>query len=51
LQGTINLPDLMPLKAFLATSSAFIPADDPAMMLVTSGLLFCSANSKRTILK
>jgi hypothetical protein len=45
LQGTINFPDLMPSKAFLATSSAFMPPDDPAMILVNSGLLLFSATS------
>lgn len=48
LQGTINLEDLMPSKAFLATSSAFIPPEDPAMILVRSGRLLCSVFSKRS---
>lgn len=43
LQGTINLEDLMPSNAVLATSSGFIPVEDPAIKLVISGLLLCSS--------
>lgn len=43
LQGTINFPDFMPLKAFRATSSAFIEPDEAAIILVSSGLLLFSA--------
>lgn len=44
LQETIKVPDFMPFKDFLATSSAFItlPAD-PTIKLVSSGLDLCSA--------
>lgn len=49
LQGTINIEDLMPFNAFLATSSAFIPPEDPAMILVRSGLLLCSVFSNKVL--
>jgi len=48
LQGTINFPDLMPSRAFFATSLAFIPPDEAAMIFVNSGLLFCSENRVQT---
>lgn len=46
LQATINLEDLIPSNAVLATSSGFIPVEDPAIKLVISGLLLCSVFSK-----
>ena len=42
LQGTMNFADLMPSRAFLATSSAFILPDDPATIFVNSVLLLSS---------
>jgi len=48
LQGTTNFPDLMPSRAFFATSLAFIPPDEAAMIFVNSGLLFCSENRVQT---
>lgn len=46
LQGTIKLPDLMPLKAFLATSSGFIAPEDSANMLVSGGRTLFSATNR-----
>uniref|UniRef100_A0A2P2JWZ1 Uncharacterized protein n=1 Tax=Rhizophora mucronata TaxID=61149 RepID=A0A2P2JWZ1_RHIMU len=43
LQGTMKEPDLIPSKAFLATSSAFIILEDPAITLVSCGLLLFSS--------
>lgn len=48
LQGTTNCADLIPFKAFWATSSAFIPPDDAAITFVISGLLFSSAINLHT---
>jgi hypothetical protein len=43
LHGIVKLPDLMPSKAFFATSSAFIAPEDAAMILVSCGFLLFSA--------
>ena len=43
-QGTIKVPDLIPFKDILATSSAFITTPPvPAIRVVTSGLSLFSA--------
>lgn len=42
LHGTIKLPDFIPFRAFLATSSAFIAPDDAAIILVSPGLFLLS---------
>lgn len=46
LQGTINLPDLIPSIAFFATSSAFMAGEESAMIVVSFGFLLFSAISK-----
>ncbi|MFS7990334.1 hypothetical protein Hanom_Chr11g01057591 [Helianthus anomalus] len=49
LQWTKKDPDLMPFKAFFATSSAFIEPEDPNMMFVNGGLLLFSATTETFI--
>lgn len=46
LQGIINFADFMPSKALFATSSAFMPPEDPAIKPVRGGLLLFSVHDK-----